>query len=301
MELRLFHNYMVNINQPFPKEGNEVLQSVWRLEAPKMALKYDNLLYIIFSLSASYLLRQEPHNQELIAARQHYTCLALRQQRKELAQLNNENSDAVCFASLLIVENAFATLGERSIDPYFPPMEWLHMGRGAGTVFGMALETARSEKQAKILPLINASPRVDDDEVLESRENRRPYLSLLSEDITQMSHEVWDEETEDVYGKTLSFLGAIKRAVEEGHAVFAIGRWLMAFPLIIPDLFIDFVAELRPRALIILAHYFSFAAQIDSVWFLGDTTKGEIVGIHKTLPPEYHLYLRDPLRRAGLL
>ena len=300
LELELLHNFLTDVVQPFPTPQNPHVRQVWMVDIPKMAFQYDNVLYNILSISASHLLRKDPNNQKLVSERERYACLGLREQRKAVAELSPQNSDAVCFASLMILESAFVMLNERSHDPYFPPMEWLQMGRGAGSVFSVALGIAKEHKDAKILIVVNAPPKVDDDETLESEELRKPFLNLLKPNLFPGHEEVWGADTIETYSRTLSYLGAIQASHDNNEPVFAVGRWLMAFPLVMPDRFLDFVEEMRPRALIILAHYFAIAVQLDSVWWLGNTALGEVVGIQKYLPRECQKYLREPLVRAKL-
>ena len=49
----------------------------------------------------------------------------------------------------------------------------------------------------------------------------------------------------------------------------------MLFPYSIEKGFINLVKEQRPRALVILAHYFGLLARLKYVWFIGDTGRRE--------------------------
>ena len=62
----------------------------------------------------------------------------------------------------------------------------------------------------------------------------------------------------------------------------------------VPETFIRFLEEGRPRALVILAHYFATAVKLDN-WIMGDTAQREIRGILAVLPVEWHVLMRWPL------
>lgn len=95
-----------------------------------------NVLYGMLALSTLHLLKSEPDNEELMYARQTYIGLVLREHRRAFALLSSGNADAVCYASTLVLTDAFACLQERPFDPYAPPMQWIQMARGSGSVFG---------------------------------------------------------------------------------------------------------------------------------------------------------------------
>ena len=72
-----------------------------------MTMEYDDLLYGIFILSALQLVRQKPEDMELVAARQNYLGLPLREHRKAISQLYSKSADSLYFTSTLILIDAF--------------------------------------------------------------------------------------------------------------------------------------------------------------------------------------------------
>ncbi|KAI9739326.1 MAG: hypothetical protein M1834_007539 [Cirrosporium novae-zelandiae] len=331
LELRLLHHYLTNLSQPFPVPQSAAVRAVWSVEVPKMAFQHSNILYTLFTTAVLNLLRTDANNAELIAARQYYLDLALREHRKAVSQLSSKNADAVCLASIMILIDAVAALHVRVIEPYSPPTEWLQMGRGAGSVFKAALNIAKADETAKVMIILKAPPVFDESSIVYTEEDRREFLGLLNPDIPTSTgssctpsssssssppssssfsssspssppSEIWDTETRTTYEKTLSYIGSIHHAILlNNEPVFAIHRRLMGFALLVPNQFIEFVEQRRPRALVVLAHYFAVAARTTPIWYFGDTIGREILGIWGILPEGgWRACMEWPLRMAGL-
>ena len=69
-----------------------------------------------------------------------------------------------------------------------------------------------------------------------------------------------DPEARDAYNKTVSYIGIIHLAITAGEHDMEVCRRLIAFAVLIPDKMIELIEEKRPRALVILAHYFAVSA-----------------------------------------
>lgn len=204
LELRLLQNYIQNTSLTLPACHNEAVRHAWSVEVPNLAFENDNLLYEMFSLSALHLLKSHPASPELLVARQEYMGLALREHRKAVAELNPKRADAVCFASSLILIDSFASLQDRSLDPYLPPMEWLQMARGSGPVFRIAFDALENPETAKIMAIARARPFLADGNILFAESNREGLADLLEHNVLG---EICDLETMQAYEKTLSYIG----------------------------------------------------------------------------------------------
>lgn len=313
LELRLQHNYIDQVAEQFYfTQGGEV-KSAWLREVPKLALQYENVLYTMLAISATNLLRSDPENPILHAARQHYLVMSLSEHGRAIDRLtdNDQSVDAACFASLLILINSFAMLHERdhnttSIVPsYFPPMSWFEMGRGAFTITSYMLDRERTRAQADpgastqsiasspAARVIVAPPVFWEDPTLFQEPNRRAFQGILTQSIHPSGDGEWDALTQETYEKTLSYIGAIHIAIQSSEPPFSICRRIQYFPMWIPGQFIEFVRELRPRALVMLAHFFAMVVQIrTAVWWIGDTGQKEIRAIQRVLPERWqHLMI----------
>lgn len=308
LEHRLMQNYLQNVTQPFSAGGNKEWQDLFSRVIANLAMKHDNLLYALLTVSASHLLLTEPNDMKLLSARQNYLVLAMREQRKMIERLSAETADAVCFASLLLLINSFGMLRERPIEPYLPPLEYLHIGRGAGTVIWMSVHEASKAvdfEKSSLYVIAKSYPKFGEDQSYFSPLMRKDFDGVLTQALP--SREVWDDVTREAYEKTLSYVGSIQNAIRVGEPMYAVCRRIQAFPLLMPSKFIAFLEEQRPRALIVLAHFFAVVAQVHGVWWLREderglesTAKREIRAISKVLPPEWRPFLVWPLDTVGL-
>lgn len=312
LEHRLMQNYLQHLAQPFPVSPNKEWQHLFNHVIPGLALApcRENLLYALLTVSASHLLLTEPDDMELFGARQSYLILAMREQRKMVESLSAETADAVCFTSLLLLINSFSMMRERTLDPYVPPLEYLHMGRGAGTVIWLSIEAAIKSgnfENSSMYVIAKAYPRFGEDQSYFSPHNRKDFDGVLNQVLS--SGEVWDGPTREAYEKALSYVGSIQNAIRTGEPTYAVCRRIQAFPLLISSKFLAFLEEQRPRALVVLAHFFATLVQVrgDGVWWLskdGDggesIAKREIRAIRKVLPPKWQPLLVWPLDMVGL-
>jgi hypothetical protein len=305
LELRLLQNYIQNVAPNFPATHDANALHSWAVEAPLLGFSHPNMLYQIFSMSSLHLLFTSPSESErqaMAAARQTYHMLALRTQREAIQELNAKNADAVCFCSAMIYIEAFASLKNRNMGErgYEPPMEWLNMARGAGTVFQAALNTISDYESAKVMTIVRSSPFLSDLDDLFSPSNLLGFEDLLSQD-EPLRRELggWDDATRVAYEKTVAYLGSISTAFKKGEDARSIRRRLMAFAILIPKEFIGFVEEGRPRALIVLAMAMGMASKVGELWWIGGIPRREVEGVWGAVGPEWRVLLRWPLEAVG--
>ncbi len=293
LELRLLQNFIEKTSATFSGCHNPDVSHTWSVEVPKLALKNDNLLYGMFSISALHLLKSQPEDTDLLLAREAYLGLSLREHRRAVAKLDSKSADAICFTSSLILIDSFASLQDRSLEPYSPPMEWLQMARGALSVFSIAMNAINNFDTAKITVVANAQPYLYDKDAMFAEGNREELLDLLR---GNRPGEIWDAETRETYEQTLSYIGSIQLAAKAGEHRMGIARRMMAFAILIPKKFIEFVEQQRPRALVVLAHFFALSSDMEDVWWIGRAARSEIEAIQKFLPLEWQAMVFNPMQ-----
>ncbi|KAL1907068.1 hypothetical protein Sste5344_007193 [Sporothrix stenoceras] len=312
LEHRLMQNYLYNLGVPFPVSPSQDWNDLWTKTVPPMALRYDNILYAIMSHSATHLLRKEPRNHSLFRARQAYLVAAMRVQRRMVDTLTLDSADAVCLASLIMLVQSFAMLDERIIDTYTPPMDWLRLGKGAGAVIWTSVEAilkTGEESKSVMLTIANSQPRMGFDESYFDASNRESLNAILAQDLT--SGDDWDDpETRDAYEKTLSYVGSLQLSMRRGEPIYVLCRRVQGFTMVMPPRFVDFVDERRPRALVVLAHFFAAVSKITKifggVWWLGgedgreSIATREVRGIRSIMPQEWMAHMIWPMEAAGL-
>ena len=215
--------------------------------------------------------------------------------------------DAVCFTSVLIVLDAYAALQDRVHgQEYEPPMQWLSMSNGAWNVFRVALQWIKEDSTAAVATIIRSAPILSDHASLFSESNRAEFAELLapltggSPDKNRENNEDLDnQETREAYEKTVAYIGSIRKAVKGKEHSLVICRLLLAFAVVLPGKMMELLERKKPRALVVLAHYFALvgpmASDAETVWWIGPIARKEVEGIQKCLPDEWQDLMRWPL------
>lgn len=295
MELRLLHHWMLQVSRSFGITSPPEWKELWYGEVPQVALSHKNVLYAMFSMTATHLIGRGASDAALFQARENYWVWALKEQRAAITNLEGADTDVVVFAALLIAMNALAMLQERPLEPYTPPMDWLEVGRGAFTVMPPP-ETVAEGTGLKILMENTAS--IWQAEPVLSAEMRQEFGAVLNRDLP--STDEWDAETTESYETALSYICSFRRTISLGEAPDINLRWICMFPFMVARKFVDFVGEGRPRALVILAYFFAVVAQTNALQYLGNsgdrtTAKREIYAIRRILPEEWLSLMTWPL------
>jgi len=135
-----------------------------------------------------------------------------------------------------------------------------------------------------------------DNSILFCSANRQDLLHLLRRTPSDMLEEPWNASIESAYESTTSYIGSIQLAIAAGEDSASIFRRLVLFPTMVQTEFIYLVKEQRPRALVILAHFFAFLADFREIWWIGDTGPREVRGIESVLPDEWRDLMIWPLQ-----
>ncbi|KAI8625398.1 hypothetical protein F5Y19DRAFT_269815 [Xylariaceae sp. FL1651] len=303
-ELRLLHNSQTRMTQPFSTPQQPEITQMWSVEVPDMAISMAqnqgrcSLLYIELAHSALHMWTTSTNKQErdeLIKLQQTYQIMCAKEQRRDIDEIPHASSkliDYICFTSLRILAHSLALVQTLSLDPWEPPLQWLHMGRGAGMVFQRASALLNSENNSIIGKFVNSTPamRKAEDTILS---DHSPLAWLLdhpshpSSIEAQTDQELSDENVRTVYEKALGYTCSVIRAIDRGEPQFAIARRLGGFAVWVPIEFSKFIEERRPRALVILAHFMSLWLDQENVWLIGKAGEWQIRCIYKNLPVEW--------------
>lgn len=317
MEHRLMQNWYSTVCNPTSASSSGDWRRLWTTTMPALSLKYDNVMYGLLATSATSLLRAsasgDGDRDQISTAAQSYFTLALNAQRQEVAELSVSNAQPVCFGALLISICSFAMLKDRVLEPYTPPLEWLRLGRGAGTIIWQSVETiVTQEKQTDhpaLMTIATSYPYFGKDQSYFAPSMRASFGGVLTQHLPSRGDDWDDDDTREAYEKTLSYVGSIQKGINEGEPVYALTRRIQTFALLVPPLFVEFLSVQRPRALVILAHFWATVAQVDAgIWWLGradavveeSMAKREIRAIKKALPAEWMTTMVWPLDQVGL-
>lgn len=165
-----------------------------------------------------------------------YLNLAIQQQRAALGTINAQNADALGLTSImlsimaarLLPEPAEMEAAERS--PYSPPIQSLYISEATAAITYAAYIYLPSES---------------------------PLRKLLQQGgMNYSSHAtIFNTEEAAPFEHLLELVGGIHAAILRRVPTHEICRRIMSFAPLVPKHFMQLLAEKRPRALVIFAHY----------------------------------------------
>ncbi|RDL33019.1 uncharacterized protein BP5553_08458 [Venustampulla echinocandica] len=163
------------------------------------------------------------------------------------------------------------------------------------TIFKEAWTLASDGEESIAAQWIRGLPIALDTDARLGEDKRRGFLHLLRRKQSDELTEPWDKGIQEAYEHTLSYIGGIWIAVNNHEATGDICRRLVVFPMLAPPRFLDLVEELRPRALVILMHYFALLSLLRDFWYIGDGGEREVYAIKATLVDEWLDFVSWPL------
>lgn len=304
-ELRLLHNSQTRMRQPFSEVQSPEIEQMWSEDVPNMAISFAqkhrrcSLLYIEFAHSALHMWTNSTDRQErdeLIKLQQTYQLMCSKEQRRDIDEIPHADPkllDYICFTALRIVAHSLALVQTLSLDPWEPPLQWLYMGHGAGSVFNKArIKLKTTEHRSLISKFVEHPPdlREAKDTILS---DHTPLAWLLdhpshpSSIEAQTDQELNDPGVRSVYEQALAYTCSVLRAIDRKESRVAIARRLGGFAVWVPIEFSKFIEQRRPRALVVLAHFMAIWLNYEDVWLIGRAGEWQIRCIHKNLPVEW--------------
>ncbi|GAP89159.1 putative c6 transcription protein [Rosellinia necatrix] len=302
-ELRLLHNSQTRMKRISGSQDPQ-LEKLWSEDVPNMAISFAqnqgrcSLLYIQMAHSALHMWtfsKDKRERDELIRLQQTYQLMCSKEQRRDIDEIPYANPkllDYICFTSLRILSHSLALVQTLSLDPWEPPLQWLYMGHGAGTVFRKASNELRPEHNSLMSKFVNSPPVMRDaEEMILGDHSSLAWLldhpSPPGSMEAQIDQELNDDGTRSVYENALSYTCSVLRAIDQKEPRIAIARRLGGFAVWVPIEFSRFIEQRRPRALVILAHFMSIWLDLEDIWLFGRAGEWQIRCIYKNLPVEW--------------
>ena len=292
LELELFHHYVSETGPSIA--ADELSRHFWGPVICQLAFKYDAVLYSICLISALHRAKKSNFTDE--SSMNHcrtYLNMALNDHNKDVARIDSGNVDSVCLTSCIMRVYGFVLLQDRPLAPYTPPIDWLRITATSNAVFRRAGDLAKDDPESVGMQMIATISHLLD-ERFEMQESDA-MLHLLRRQEPHELVEVWDAEVSEAYNSTLSYIAATWRAIKNHDPPGGLARRLIVFPMLVDKRFVDLVGEQRPRALIILAHYFALLTMLRGFWWVGDSGPREVRAMANEVPAEWQHLLRWPL------
>ncbi|KAE9366752.1 hypothetical protein N431DRAFT_429553 [Stipitochalara longipes BDJ] len=309
LELELMHFYVTETGPSIAFDKN-ISSDLFVKAIPRFALKSNSLLYSVYAIATLHQVKTTggsdpsiPSPTAVATARDHhqlYLQLAFHHHHQELTQLSRANVDMVMMTANVLRLIAFVVLSERPLVPYLPPLEWLRITRSHGQVFRAAWDLVGDDSSTQTARLIRAHPVVWDPDEREGADKREglQHLLLACRGVGGCPEDEpgqWDDGMRRAYESTLSYIGGIWHSVQKNDPLGPIGRRLMLFPILIDQRFIELVGEARPRALVIMAHYFALFVVLKSYWIVGNTGPREVRAIAAQVSADWQGMMALPL------
>ncbi|KAF5230868.1 hypothetical protein FAUST_9571 [Fusarium austroamericanum] len=203
--------------------------------------------------------------------------------RMAVEQARPETFPALLANSLLLTALASQNFRDEDAKRLYI-IDWMIVWRGIGLVIDlMGVERLI---ESGLYPLFNRPP-ID----IEQSSNHIPaVLLLMINSIEPGDPEYLEYKT---YYETLQFLGSLYQNLHDGFGPVMMLRIITWFTFV-PKNFVQFVRELRPRALIILSYYAAFLKLPSDVWWMENIGNRSLQDLCEFIGPEWQQYLLVP-------
>lgn len=265
---------------------------MWSVSVPQMAFEYEPLLHTLLALGAAHRATLLPDQANSLRPVYHaYIHSALQRHRPVTANLDNTTSESVCLNAVLISLYTLFLRSEPSTEPYEPPLLWLSMARGIRTVLRSVYHKL-VQSNSRLCPLLLAQPTLWNQDSTFYDGPAHPFQYLLD---YRPDDEVMDEETATAYSETIAYVERFYIGIQNREPEYVLRKVFTGLPPIVPASFLDFVAQKRPRALVVLGYHFALAKKVENVWWLRGTPEREVRGINSIIPVEWRWTMVWPL------
>ena len=224
-----------------------------------------------------------------------------------MAMLNitPQNCDACLAFSAIIAAYAWASshqtgglfFSDRSIsDAKESNVDWASLLRGVNTL----LDTAGEWMTSKSLKLVLYPPPIDP-----KLAKADPEASIKLTALSQL----WDSPPGSFNSMEVGALNSTLALLREDYGLVAsssddcqidIVSVVYAWPIKVPGAFLVMVKELKPEALILLAHYSLLLNSVDQVWFMHGMSRRLLQTIHSRIGKEWESWIAWPLQTLVL-
>ena len=288
-DLELLHHFVTVTALQLSSRNSPDADALWQVHAVRLGFKHEFLLRGILAVGALHLGFLNPDQRAAyeLKASTHQE-IALQSFRDTLSRVDETNCHALFAFSCLIVVMAFAS--PRKDDPQSEILHWFHLVRGCHSVVQLHWELLR---QSFLSPLLNemayqstkAAHNVEDaDRIID--------LHTICRDPTQ-SREVSQAYSTAIHELLGVFIHAsVLRSRGEGSVLAA-----FVWPINLPPKFLELLAEQRPEAMVILAHYcvlLHWAGDEEEEWFLKGWSRYTFDTIKASVGESWHPSLAWP-------
>lgn len=280
--MKLLWFYTTQTYESFSASGGAMaVDEILKVDIVQHAFQVPFLMNTILGLSAMHLnhLNQEVSPTRAIA----YRARAFEGYRKAIEAARPETFPALLACSLFLCALSTDQFRSEDAKPLYV-LDWMPIWKGMGLIITMIQEKALFESGMATLffrPPIN----------LNSSAKHIPSNLLFM--VTSIQEGDVDFGSKPAYYHALKFLGSLYAELARGFSVTLILRVVTFFTFLRGEFF-DLARNRRPRALVIIAHFLTFAKTISGVWWMEGISDREICNIYNLLGKEWESLLRVP-------
>jgi hypothetical protein len=275
------------------------VSEVWLKAAPTLALDHPFLMNAILSIAALHISKTKPSSVDMSRTHRLYLNAALCQHREAVQNLNASNAEAACVSAILISLPPIALLPDGELHGtlnYSPPVHIFHLLAGNIPLFTSALPFI--PPTSDILSIIDANPNLTEfQRQCEVESFSQPFAALST---WRAEKEYLNKDKQVAYEMVLRYIGCILFHIETGLHTIQLRQLWHAFPMFAPPVFVEGLRVRDPRALVILAYFFSLTTSMDNVWWLRGIAESEVLGIQSILPAEWQWAMEFALQRISV-
>jgi hypothetical protein len=274
------------------------------IEFQLLALSCDYLMHAVLSVSALHLAHLNPEQKETykgISARHHD--LALGPFEAATSNITAENCHQVFAVSTLVLVSLYAS--SRTADFLVPAPEaasglvnWITRVRKYSSIVQTSFAHIRSGplnslmiREEKITELALLGADSDPDEDSRSLDKLARYVTSLPS--IKSSTTVAEMEA---YTEAIALLQKLLAATSQLHDSVSLRSLASLWPSKISETFVRILADNRPPALTIMAHYCLLLQRCQSCWFLKDRAYGMFDAVRHSLAVEWMPCIEHPIR-----
>jgi len=284
--LELLHHFTTSTYATLSSSAD--INELWKTAVPRLAIKNEFLMHALLSTSALHIssLRDADAAYRLAAERHHDKALISLQ--AALSEFPERVGNALFAASCLVVIYAFACQTSTS-NHSLTAVTWIPLTRGISAIIASS-QTIVAE--GELAPLLHELLGRDSDE--ERPELPQSALLLVTGDAPD-PEELLDPGVADVYTAAVDTL---REAWDTFWGTTARIAAAFTWPTRMPEEFVRYLEEQRPRALVILSYHCSMLTALDSFWWIKGRPADEIARIEALLGDEWRKgWLAWPIKR----
>ncbi len=310
LELLILHNFTVHTCRALTGTDHPGLLDLWSVQVPKLAIAYEPLLNAMLAFSALHMLASPSatnaaalrpcRSASLDSAVTQYTATL-----RGSTPLSPQIADATCLTSVLLLADALASVRDRELEPYTPPINWLGIGRGVRLVFEKwAYELESTHPDAAVLTLFRESNELSTPSLIFIEAYMKRFPCLLAprtaDGLQLLNPTPETPEVENAYKNVSSYIGMLQTAIESTESRQSLVRRVIVFATIVPNPFIEQLEKMHPKAMVMLAYFWAMTARISleagGLWWAGLAPWKEVEAMRKNIPVAWQHLLEWPLQ-----